>query len=127
MRRASFIAGFAVGFVVGTRAGRERYDQMMRYGRQVAGDPRVQRVTQTVTVRTTEFTKTAMNKAPDLAKTAGAQVPKMVSTAKQKAADRMPSRMRGKGSADDVSANGDLIYPADGTQSSVNGVRYSAE
>ena len=26
--RATFIAGFAVGFVVGARAGRERYEQM---------------------------------------------------------------------------------------------------
>jgi hypothetical protein len=110
--RVTFVAGFAVGFVVGARAGRERYEQMVRYGRQFAGNPTVQRVTQTVTVKTTEFTKTAMNKAPDIAK---------------KAADRMPSRARGKGGADDVSADGDLIYPADGNQSSVNGVRYSAE
>ena len=125
--RVMFVAGFAVGFVVGARAGRERYEQMMKYGRQVAENPTVQRVTQTVTVKTTEFTKTAVNKAPDIAKTAGTQVPKIVSTARQKAADRMPSRMRGKGGSDDVSADGDLIYPADGSQSSVNGVRYSAE
>jgi hypothetical protein len=110
--RITFMAGFAVGFVVGARAGRERYEQIVRYGRQVAGNPAVQRVTQTVTTATTEFTRTAMNKAPDIAK---------------KAADRMPSRAHGKGGADDVSADGDLIYPADGTQSSVNGVRYSAE
>jgi hypothetical protein len=110
--RVTFVAGLAVGFIVGARAGRERYEQMVRYGRQVAGNPAVQRVTQTVTVKTTEFTRTAVNKAPGIAR---------------KAADRMPSRMRGKGGADDVSADGDLIYPADGAQSSVNGVRYSAE
>ena len=113
--RVMFVAGFAVGFVVGARAGRERYEQMVKYGRQVAGSPTVQRVTQTVTVKTTEFTKTAIAKAPDIAK---------------KATDRVPSRIRGKGGkdgADDVSADGELIYPADGTQSSVNGVRYNAE
>jgi hypothetical protein len=125
--RVMFVAGFAVGFVVGTRAGRERYEQMVKYSRQVAGNPAVQKVTQTVTVKTTEFTKTAVAKAPDIAKTAGAQVPKMVSNARQKAADRMPSRLRGKGGTDDVSADGNLVYPADGAQPPVNGVRYSGE
>jgi hypothetical protein len=117
--RVSFVAGFAVGFVIGARAGRERYEQMVKYSRQVAGNPKVQQVTQTVTVKTTEFTKTAMAKAPDIAKKA----PDIA----KKAAGRIPSRTRGKGGADDVSADGDLIYPADGTQSSVNGVRYNAE
>ena len=120
--RAMFIAGLAVGFVLGARAGRERYEQMVKYGQQVAGHPAVQKVTQTVTTKTTEYTKTAMNKAPDLAKTAGAQVPKLVGSAK--------SRLGGKsvgGETDDVSADGNLVYPADGADASVNGVRYNAD
>ena len=105
--RAMFIAGFAVGFVLGARAGRERYEQIVKYGHQVAEHPAVQKVTQTVTVKTTEYTKTAMSKAPDFAKTAGAQVPKIVGSAKQKAADQMPSRTRGNGgAAGDVAADG---------------------
>ena len=123
--RAMFIAGLAVGFVLGARAGRERYDQMVKYGQQVAGHPAVQKVTQTVTTKTTEYTKTAMSKAPDLAKTAGAQVPKLVGSAKQMASGRMHGKDGGE--ADDVSADGNLVYPADGADASVNGVRYNAD
>ena len=126
--RAMFLAGLAVGFVLGARAGRERYEQIVKYSQQVAGHPAVQKVTQTVTTKTTEYTKTAMSKAPDLAKTAGAQVPKLVGSAKQKASGKMPSRLRGKdGAADDVSADGHLVYPADGADASVNGARYNAD
>jgi hypothetical protein len=122
--RAMFIAGFAVGFVLGARAGRERYEQIVKYSRQVAGNPAVQQVTKTVTVKTTEYTKAAMSKAPDFAKTASAQVPKMVTSAKQKAS----GRLHGKGdSSDDVAADGHLVYPADGSEASVNGARYNAE
>ncbi len=124
--RAMFAAGFAVGFVAGTRAGRERYDQMVKYGRQFAESPAVKRVTQTVTVKTTELTKTAAAKAPDLAKSASAQVPKIVSSAKH-AADRIPPRLRKgspSGEEDDVGADGHLVYPADG-ETPVNGVKYT--
>ena len=120
--RVMFIAGFAVGFVVGARAGRERYDQIVTYTKKVAGHPAVQKTTQTVTVKTTEYAKTAMSKAPDFAKTAGAQVPKLVGSAK--------SRLGGKGDGDapdDVSADGNLVYPADGADASVNGARYNAD
>lgn len=38
-----FAAGLAVGYVLGTRAGRERYEQMARAARSFWNDPRVQR------------------------------------------------------------------------------------
>lgn len=37
-----FLGGVAVGFVVGTRAGRERYDQMVRSARKMWDHPTVQ-------------------------------------------------------------------------------------
>jgi len=126
--RAMFAAGFAVGYVVGARAGRERYDQIVKISRQVAGHPAVQKATQTVTTKTTEFTKSTVAKAPDLAKSASAQVPKIVSSAKQVAADHLPSRLGGKADArdaDDVSADGHLIYPAEDGQATSDGVRYT--
>ena len=127
--RAMFIAGFAVGFVVGARAGRERYDQIVTYTKKVAGHPAVQKTTQTVTVKTTEYAKTAASKAPDFAKTAGTQVPKVVTSARQMATDKIPARLRGKGGGepDDVTADGHLVYPADDNQASVNGTRYNAD
>jgi hypothetical protein len=42
MRKMMLLAAVAVGYVVGARAGRERYDQIMRLFAQVRNDPRVQ-------------------------------------------------------------------------------------
>jgi hypothetical protein len=127
--KATFVAGFAVGFIVGARAGRERYDQIVKYSRQVAEHPAVQKATSTVTTKATDLGKTAAAKAPDIAKTAATtvsqQVPKMAATAKQKASDRLP--FGGKSDTSDTSDTEDepLAYPADNGQSSVNGVRYT--
>jgi len=128
--RAMFGVGFIVGFIAGARAGRERYEQLVKYGRQLAENPKVQKATSTVTAKTTELTKTAVAKAPDFAKTAGAQVPKIAASAKQLAVDKFPSRFGGKaGTADGAdgaaeAAEDQLGYPADG-QASVNGAPYT--
>jgi hypothetical protein len=122
--RATFVAGFAVGFIVGARAGRERYDQIVKYTKQVAGHPAVQKATNTVTTKATELGKTAAAKAPEFAKTAAAtvseQVPKMAATAK----DRLP--FGGKGDAADA-ADGQVGSPIDNGQASVNGVHYTTD
>ena len=127
--RAMFAVGFVVGFIAGARAGRERYEQLVKYGRQLAENPKVQKATSTVTAKTTELTKTAAAKAPDFAKTAA-------TSAKQMTVDKLPSRFGGKGGTADGSAGADeaaaegaaaedqLSYPADG-QASVNGAPYT--
>ena len=66
--KAMLAVGFAVGFILGARAGRERYEQLVKYGRQLAENPKVQKATSTVTAKTTELTKTAAAKAPDFAR-----------------------------------------------------------
>src|SRR5271166_2094384 len=84
--RITFLAGLAVGFVAGTRAGRERYEQMVKIARKTAENPTVQKVT-----------RAAGQKAADLGKTAE-QMPKLTETAKSSASkvrgqlDRMPGR-----------------------------------
>ncbi|MBC6463629.1 YtxH domain-containing protein [Actinomadura sp. HBU206391] len=40
--KATFIAGTAVGYLLGTRAGRERYEQIRRAYRRIAENPTVQ-------------------------------------------------------------------------------------
>jgi hypothetical protein len=153
--KAIFIAGVAVGFVAGARAGRGAYDKMMGYGQQVASHPKVQQVTSTAQAKATELAKTAAAKAPDYAKSAAAsaaktaqaqvsQVPKYVSGAKQAATSKLPPRFGGTsggGTAgpdpaadgtvtsaqDDVAPDGNLVYPADGGSPSVNGIRYTPE
>ena len=40
--RIAFVAGLAVGYVLGAKAGRERYEQIARFARGVAEHPTVQ-------------------------------------------------------------------------------------
>jgi hypothetical protein len=126
--RATFVAGLVVGFIAGARAGRERYDQIVKYTKQVAESPAVQKATSTVAAKATELGKTAAAKAPEFAKTAAAtvseQVPKMAATAKQKAGDRLPFGGRSD-SAD--TADGQVGSPIDNGQASVNGVHYTTD
>jgi hypothetical protein len=136
--KAMFIAGFAVGFVAGARSGRGTYDKLVAYGRQVAEHPKVQEASNKAQAKATELGKTAAAKAPDYAKSAAtsatnaakaasAQVPGVVHAA----ADKLPRQFGGSGgetgdqAAGDVAADGNLVYPADG--SSANGVRYTPD
>jgi hypothetical protein len=140
--KAVFIAGAAVGFVAGARAGRGAYDKMVGYGQRLAAHPKVQQATSTAQAKASELAKTAAAKAPDYAKNAAAsaaktaqaqaaQVPKYVSSAKQAAASKMPGRSGGTGGAtdtnpvveDNVDSDGNLVYPAEGSPSQVNGIR----
>ena len=43
--RTGFVAGFGTGYVLGSRAGRERYEQIRTWWHQISGSPAVQRAT----------------------------------------------------------------------------------
>ena len=88
--------------------------------------------------KATELGKTAAAKAPDYAKSAAAsatsaakaasaQVPSVVHAA----ADKLPRQFGGGNgkddSADDVAADGNLVYPAEGDASTANGIRYTPD
>lgn len=148
--KAVFVAGVAVGFIAGTRAGRETYDQMAGYAKKFAANPKVQQAASAVQAKTAELTKTAAAKAPEAARSAvssaastvSTQVPKMASAARHVAQDKLPARLGGSRGArtagdpaadgssedgpDDVAPDGNLVYPAHG-QGSVNGTRYSPD
>jgi hypothetical protein len=99
--RFTFVAGFAVGFIVGARAGRERYEQMVKLARKATENPTVQRATRTAGAKATELTRAAGQKAADT-------MPKIAETAKTSASkvrDRIPSRNSGDGG--NTAANGD--------------------
>jgi hypothetical protein len=68
-----FVFGLALGYVLGTRAGRERYEQIRAGAEKVWMDPRVQEQVHTVE----EFVK---DKAPDLAEKATSAVKKVSGT-----------------------------------------------
>jgi hypothetical protein len=89
--RAIFLAGFAVGFVAGARAGRERYEQMKKFGRRAMESPAVRQATRAASSKATELTKVAGQRAAE-------RMPKITETAKTGAdkvrgrLDRMPGR-----------------------------------
>jgi hypothetical protein len=117
--RVTFVAGLAIGFLAGARAGRERYEQIVKLARQAAGHPAVQQATKTITVKTTEYSKSA-----------AAQMPKLAGAAKSKAGDqlgRLPGGKTGKGNKSgkhDKDGEGKVPEPRKRSDSpSVNGAR----
>ena len=66
-----FAAGLAVGYVLGTRAGRERYEQLKRAARGFWNDPRVQR-------RVDQVEDFVREKAPEVAEFVSDGVKKVV-------------------------------------------------
>ncbi|MEV8635818.1 YtxH domain-containing protein [Streptosporangium sp. NPDC051023] len=72
--RLMFGVGLAVGYVLGSRAGRERYEQLKRMAHRVSDSPAVQeaaglvgaRVSQVTDVAKTKVTHVARNRLPFL-------------------------------------------------------------
>src|SRR5215469_16200363 len=98
--RVTFLAGLAVGFVLGARAGRERYEQMVKLGRKAVENPTVQQTARTAGAKAAELTKAAGQKASE-------RMPKIAETAKSSASkvrDRIPGR--NAGGDDNIAANG---------------------
>jgi hypothetical protein len=129
--KAMFLAGVAAGYVLGARAGRERYDQLVKVTKQVAGHPAVQKAAGTVQAKTSDLAKSAAAKAPDLArrapdlaKSAVSQVPGLVSTAREQAASRLP--FGGKDGAPGE-AGGSQIPRRPGDTSAYNGTSSTAD
>lgn len=76
--KATFLAGAAVGYVLGARAGRERYEQIVALTRRTWEDPRVQQAVGDVEHRAADAAKTGASglagKAQTLATGAAAKV-----------------------------------------------------
>jgi hypothetical protein len=110
--KATFLVGLAVGFVLGARAGRERYEQMKKTATQVAQSPPVQKATQVASQKATQLTKVAKDQA-------ASRVPKLTETAKSSASkvrgqlDRLPGRHSAPNGADTEPAAVNGTRPAD--------------
>ena len=61
--RAAFAAGIAVGFIAGSRAGREQYDRIVKYSRMAVTSPPVQRAGQAISAKATDVAKSAASSA----------------------------------------------------------------
>jgi len=82
--RVVFFAGLGIGFVIGTRAGRERYEQMRRLARKVADNPSVQQAAGVLQAQ-----------AAGYAKTAGGKVAESAGAARAKASEALHERVPG--------------------------------
>ncbi|MEV6164336.1 YtxH domain-containing protein [Streptomyces sp. NPDC052052] len=90
--RLTFIAGLALGYVIGTRAGRERYEQLKKSARQFAQNPAVRNTAESAAQNSRDLAGKAYHAVSDKF---GEKVPAPV-------ADRMRSlRNRGRNGEDD--------------------------
>jgi hypothetical protein len=55
MKKLALLAGVGIGYVLGTRAGRERYDQIAEKASKVWGDPRIQQKVEDVKTHAPEM------------------------------------------------------------------------
>jgi hypothetical protein len=69
-----FITGLAIGFVLGARAGRERYEQMRKLARKAAESPATQQAVASVQAQAVSAAKAARGKLAAQAGTARAKV-----------------------------------------------------
>jgi len=78
MKKIPLLAAVAAGYVLGARAGRERYEQIRSGARRIAGDPRVQSATQkaqdAVATQASHAAEVAKDKVTDAASTAADKV-----------------------------------------------------
>jgi len=72
--RIAFIVGLAVGYVLGTKAGRERYEQLQKMARQVRDNPSVQQAAGAVQAQAAGYAKTVGGKLANGAGAARAKV-----------------------------------------------------
>jgi hypothetical protein len=72
--RAVFLAGAAAGYVLGTRAGKERYEQIKRLSRRVSENPTVQEAAGVLRAQAGEVAGTARQKVGDKVQTVSAKV-----------------------------------------------------
>ncbi|MGH3646455.1 MAG: hypothetical protein ACRDTM_04670 [Micromonosporaceae bacterium] len=60
--KVMFVAGLAIGYVLGSKAGRERYEQIVRAARKVRSNPTVQEATGLVQAQGSRLISTGRDK-----------------------------------------------------------------
>lgn len=109
MKKFIFLAGLALGFVLGSRMGRGPYESLERTARQVADDPEVQR-------RATQARETAGKVAHDAADTVKEKGPEAASSV-QGAVSGAAAAAKGRLSSDDSDDGGTATADLDAESS----------
>lgn len=88
--KATFLVGMATGYVLGAKAGRERYEQIRATAREFVNDPRVRRAADETRACAEQVMETTARAAAETARQAvekGREVGEMVS-------EHLPPRLR---------------------------------
>jgi hypothetical protein len=75
IKRLPLLIAGGIGYVLGTKAGRERYEQIMRTANKVKNDPRVQEKAQHATDLAREKAPHIKDKVSDVAGSAASKMP----------------------------------------------------
>ena len=89
--RTMFVAGGLVGYVLGARAGRQRYEQIAALARRIANMAPVQQATDAATQQATNLAGTAKHAMSERVSAAVAQGGQKIA---EKLGDKVPSRFR---------------------------------
>jgi hypothetical protein len=95
--RIAFFAGLAAGFVIGARAGRERYEQLKKLARKAADSPAVQQAAGAAQAQAAGLARSARDKVTGKIQE---RLPKLAETAKSKVGAKLPDRVPGSRSRD---------------------------
>lgn len=107
MRKMTILISAATGYVLGARAGRERYEQICSVWSRVSSNPQVQQAAGTISTKGNEMAHTMADKGSTMAHTVA-----------EKAADKAPGWMPGSRSDEETTigttgtANGQTGMPA---------------
>lgn len=86
--KAAFIVGASVGYVLGARAGKERYEQIKKVAQKVAENPKVQSAVSSAKEQAGSYGSLAAHKASELGRDGLARTNEVYGLAKQKVSDR---------------------------------------
>jgi hypothetical protein len=112
--RITFLSGLAAGFILGARAGRERYEQIKRAGRRVADSPAAQQAAGAVQAQAAGLARAAKQKVTGEFHD---RMPKLAGTARDKVGEHVPGLRHRNGSARQagnaqVSGDGSVTAPS---------------
>ena len=108
--RISFVGGLAVGYVLGTQAGRERYEQLKQLARKAAESPAMQQTAGALQAQAQATAKSAKDKAATSVRKGASKVTNRTSSSGQTNTSRRrssgSSKRKSGASASTVSGNG---------------------
>src|SRR4051794_10743816 len=107
-----FLTGLGLGYVLGTRAGRERYEQMKTAVERLWNDPRVQRQVDTVGAYVKDKAPEVVDFVSDSAKKVAAQVSGKTSSARAGTSKTSAAKSGSKSGSTGTAAKGSTASSA---------------